>query len=293
MTKRPPIRCPPLGWVVKGESILKTACIFVTWNSEPFLADSIGRLHRFMRPEDIVVVDNGSSDNTVATLRQDYPGITLHCLSVNTGFSGGNNVGIKAAVQKGYDAVVLLNVDTILDEDFIHPCLRVLEDHPDIGVVGPVVLEANQENVIQCEGGRILAIRASFPYRKRGRRFDRREKIVDVGYVLGAAMMIRREVIERIGYLDEDYFPAYVEEADFCYRARKAGFRSAVHLGSTIRHIGEQSSGGSRKANNRIATHRFYFAMKHSGPAAFLAASVAIVARAFYWKCRAVLFERS
>lgn len=268
---------------------MKTACIFVTWNSEQYLANSIGRLHRFAGPEDIIVVDNGSSDNTVETLTQDYPDVTLIRLPVNTGFAGGNNVGMKAAVEKGYDALFLLNIDTIIDEDFIHPCLKVLKEHPDIGVVGPVVLDASRDNVIQCEGGRVHAIQANFPYRKRGRRFARKDEIVDVGYVLGAAMMIRREVIERIGYLDEDYFPAYVEEADFCYRAHLAGFRTVVYRGSAIRHIGEQSSGGHLKANNRLATHRFYFAIKHSGPAAFLAAAIAIVARAVYWKCRNAL----
>ncbi len=268
---------------------MKAAFIFVTWNSQQFLGASIGRLQTFISPEDIIVVDNGSSDATADRIARNYPQVTLDRLPVNTGFSGGNNVGMRAAMAKGYDAVFLLNVDTIIEEDFIHPCLKVLEEHADIGVVGPVVLEAGRDNVIQCEGGRVHAIRASFPYRKCGRRFTRKNEIVDVGYVLGAAMMIRREVIERIGYLDEDYFPAYVEEADFCYRARLAGFRTVVHRGSAIRHIGEQSSGGHLKANNRLATHRFYFAIKHSGPAAFLAASIAIVARVIYWKCRDAL----
>ena len=287
------VGCPRRNWVGKARFNLNTACLFVTWNSEPFLADSIGRLHKFVPPGDIIVVDNGSSDHTVETLRRDYPGITLYCLPVNCGFAGGNNLGLKAAVQRDYDAIILLNVDTIIDEDFVHPCLKVLEEHHDIGVVGPVVLEAARDNVIQCEGGRILSLQANFPYRKRGRRFERREELVDVGYVLGAAMMIRRQVIERLGYLDEDYFPAYVEEADFCYRARRLGYRSVIYLGSAIRHIGEQSSGGRRKANNRIATHRFYFALKHSGPAAFLVASLAILLRALYWKCSAALLERS
>jgi GT2 family glycosyltransferase len=270
---------------------VKTACLFVTWNSEQFLADSIGRLLQFVSPEDILVVDNGSTDNTVATLTREYPRVTLIPLPVNTGFAGGNNVGMRAAIQKGYDAVYLLNIDTIIDEDSIRPCLRVLESHPDVGIIGPVVLEANQDNVIQCEGGAIHPTRASFPYRKRGTHFQRQSGIVDVGYVLGAAMMIRRKVIESIGYLDEDYFPAYVEEADFCFRARRAGFRSVIALDTAIRHIGEQSSGGRLKANNRIATHRFYFAIKHSGPAAFFAASIAIVARAVFWKCRDALFQ--
>lgn len=271
---------------------MKTACLFVTWNSEPFLADSIGGILRFVAPEDIFVVDNGSTDNTVATLAREYPRVALIQLPVNTGFAGGNNVGMRAAIQNGYDAVYLLNIDTIIDEDSIRPCLNVLESHSDIGIVGPVVLEAYQDNVIQCEGGAIHPARASFPYRKPGATFHRQSGIVDVGYVLGAAMMIRREVIESIGYLDEDYFPAYVEEADFCFRARKAGFRSVIALDAAIRHIGEQSSGGRLKANNRIATHRFYFAIKHSGAAAFLAASIAIVSRALYWKCRDALFAR-
>ena len=270
---------------------MKTAFIFVTWNSQQFLQDSIGRLQSFASPQDILVVDNGSSDDTAGTLARDYPQVTLYRLPVNTGFSGGNNVGMRAAMAKGYDSVFLLNVDTKIEEDFIRPCLKVLENHPDIGVVGPVVLEADRDNVIQCEGGEVSSLRASFPYRRRGQRFARKDEIVDVGYVLGAAMMVRREVIERIGYLDEDYFPAYVEEADFCYRARKAGYRSVIHRGSAIRHIGEQSSGGRLKANNRLATHRFYFAIKHSGPAAFLAASIAIVARAVFWKCRDALFH--
>lgn len=269
---------------------MKTAFIFVTWNSQQFLADSIGRLQGFTSSEDIIVVDNGSNDATADTITRDYPRVTLIRLPVNTGFSGGNNVGMHTAMANGYDAVFLLNVDTIIEEDFIRPCLTVLEEHADIGVVGPVVLEAGRDNVIQCEGGRVHAIRASFPYRNGGRRFTRRDEIVDVGYVLGAAMMIRREVIERIGYLDEDYFPAYVEEADFCYRARLAGFRTVIHRGFAIRHIGEQSSGGRLKANNRLATHRFYFAIKHSGPTAFLAAAIAIVVRVIYWKCRDALY---
>ena len=268
---------------------MKTACIFVTWNSAALLADSIGRLQQFITAEDIIVVDNGSSDNTIETLRQYYPGVTLICLPVNTGFSGGNNVGMKAAMHRGYDAVFLLNVDTILDEDFITPCAQALEIHADIGVIGPVVLEAYQDNVIQCEGGRIIKLTANFPYRRSGKPFHRHDALKDVGFVLGAAMMIRRELIERIGYLDEDYFPAYVEESDFCYRAAKAGFRSVIHLGAACRHIGEQSSGGRLKHNNRVAAHRFYFAIKHSGPISFFIASFGIAARAVYWKCRDAL----
>jgi hypothetical protein len=270
---------------------LKISCIFVTWNSRDFIDDSIGRLHASMDPSEIVVVDNGSTDGTVELLKQRYPQVTVLALPVNTGFAGGNNFGIKFALAAGYDAVFLLNVDTIIDNDFITPCIQALEAHPEVGVIGPVVLEAYQDGIIQCEGGRIIPALGDFSYRNRGRKYVCADNLIDVGYVLGAAMMIRREVIERVGYFDEDYFPAYAEEADFCYRARRAGFRCVVQQQATIRHIGEQSSGGRQKAFNRISTHRFYFAIKHLGPASFTLASLLIVARVLYWKCRS--FVRS
>lgn len=272
---------------------MKLAYILVTWNSpSELIDDSIGRLHQFVSPQDIIVVDNGSTNCAVEHLKRKYPNIQVCGLPFNSGFAAANNVGIKMAMSSLYDAVCLLNVDTIIDEDFITPCVEVFKTHPDIGVVGPVVLEAHQNGVIQCEGGRIWPATTDFTYRNRGRKYERRDKITDVGYVLGAAMMIRREVIERIGCLDEDYFPAYVEEVDFCYRARNAGYRCVVHNGCAIRHIGEQSAASSQQAFNRISVHRFYFAIKHLGPCFFVLASVAIVARMLFWKCRSALFER-
>jgi GT2 family glycosyltransferase len=272
---------------------MKVACIFLSWNNPEELVDnSIGKLLRFVAPESVIVVDNGSTNHIDTFIGQKYPGIALYRLPINTGFSAGNNVGMKAAMESGFDAVCLLNVDTIIDEDFIGPCAEVLQTHADIGVVGPVVLEAYQDRVVQCEGGRILKHTANFPYRKVGARFERRDELVDVGYVLGAAMMIRGDVIRKIGYLEEDYAPLYLDDPDFCCRAKKAGYRSVIHRGTAIRHIGAQSSGGAQKAFGRISTNRFQFAIKHFGPGSFLVASFAIVARVFYWKCRWLLFKR-
>lgn len=272
---------------------MKTACLFVTWNSEALIDDSIGRLHRFVAPQDIIVVDNGSRDHTVEWLEQRYPGITLHKLPINTGFAGGNNYGLRAAMQSGYDAVFLLNVDTIIDEDCIAPCVAQLAADPLIGIIGPTVLEAQPPGIIQCEGGKILPLTLNFEYHGIGREFDRRDELREVDYVLGAAMLIRRQVIEVIGYLDEDYYPAYVEEADFCYRASRAGFRSMIHRGSAIRHIGAQSSGGNYRAFNRLSRQRYYFGIKHLGPWAFLVGAFAVTARVFYWKCRAKYFRHT
>jgi GT2 family glycosyltransferase len=272
---------------------MKVACIFLCWNNpEKQVNDSIGRLLQFVSPQSIIVVDNGSTNHIDTYIEQKYPDVALYRLPINTGFSAGNNVGIKTALERGFDAVCLLNVDTIIDEDFIGPCAQVLQAHADIGVIGPVVLEAYQDRVVQCEGGRVLARRANFPYRKVGAHFKRSDELVDVGYVLGAAMMIRSDVIRKIGYLEEDYAPLYLDDGDYCYRTRKAGYRSVIHGGLAIRHIGAQSSGGEQKAFRRLSTNRFQFAIKYLGPGSFLVASIAIVARVMYWKCRAALIKR-
>lgn len=270
---------------------MKVMCIFVSWNSERFIEDSVGRLHRFLGPHRILLVDNGSIDGTVAIVRERYPDVIVHELPVNTGFAGGNNYGIRAAVRDGYEAVFLLNVDTIIEEDIIAPCVKILEAHPEVGVVGPVVLEAFGKDVIQCQGARLRPVTLNFDYLNRGGRYVRSSGITDVGYVLGAAMMIRTSVFDKLGGFDEDYFPAYVEEADFCYRARTEGYRCVISLGSTVRHIGEQSS-RRLKAFQRISTHRFYFAVQHSKPLPFLVGSALVVARVFYWKCRAALIKQ-
>jgi GT2 family glycosyltransferase len=227
-------------------------------------------------------------------LEENFPDIRLLKLPVNSGFAGGNNYGLRHALNAGYEAFFLLNVDTIIDEDFIRPCERILQAHQDVGIVGPTVLEATETgfDIVQCEGGRIRPLTLNFDYRRRGQLFVRRDLMVDVGYVLGAAMLIRREVILKIGYLDEDYYPAYLEEADLCYRARRQGMRSVIHCGSAIRHIGEQSSGGRQKSFDRVSVRRFYFGIKHLGPFTFLLASSLVALRVFYWKCRTALSPR-
>jgi len=263
-----------------------TACLVVTWNSSTFLENSIGRLQAFAAPADIWVVDNGSSDGTPDRIRTSYPGVNLISLPVNTGFAGGNNCGMKAILAAGYRNIFLLNADTIVDEDILTRCNSILADNPNVGIAGPTILEAEPPGIIQSEGGRIRAWTLNFEYFRRGEVFHRRDEIVDVGYVLGAGMMIRRGVIAEIGYFDEDYYPAYVEEADLCHRARKAGWRCVVDRGSALRHIGEQSSGGALKAFDRLSVRRFYFGIKHLGPFTFALAAALVVARVFFWKCR-------
>jgi len=261
---------------------MKIAVIIVTWNSIKFLDNSIGKIAKYS--SDIYVIDNGSRDGTPEYIKKNYPNVNLIELPVNVGFSIANNYGIKIAFNNGFDGVFLINVDTIIDEDIINPLEQILENDKDIGIIGPVVVEADAPDIIQSNGGKFHLWCLSFPYSDRGKIFERRNGILLVDYVLGAAMLIRRELYELIGGFDEDYFPAYVEEVDLCFRAHQKGFKCAIHQGVRIRHIGKQSSGGRDKEFQRMMRNHFLFAIKHLGALRFFFSSFIISLRVLYYK---------
>lgn len=257
---------------------MKIGVIIVTWNSRKFIDDCIGALLRY-EPVSVYVVDNGSIDGSADYVSQAYPSVNLFRLPINAGFASGNNYGIRQALKDGCNTVLLLNVDTLIDEAFITPCVKILDEHPSIGIVGPTIVEALEPNVIQFGGGKFNFWGLRFPVIDKGKTFVRSDRIKEVDYVLGAAMFIRREVIDQTNGLDEEYFPAYVEEADLCYRARSCGFRSVMYQGVRVRHVGMQSSGGFQNAFRRMMAHRFLFGLKHLNFIKFMIAAQVLVGR--------------
>jgi len=146
----------------------------------------------------------------------------------NLGFAGGVNVGIKDALKNGAEAVLLLNQDTLVKKDFLGP---LLENQAEI--VSPVIKFKREGKWVYDFGGRInwwlgRATHAEFSNYQIA-------KLPIIDYLSGCAMLIRRPVFEKIGLLDERYF-LYFEDADFCLRAKKAGFRIAVEPRSVILH---------------------------------------------------------
>lgn len=262
---------------------MKVGVVVLSWNSRNYIDECLRGLLEY-ESCNIYVVDNGSVDGSAEYISQTYPNINLILSPVNLGFAVGNNLGIERALKDGCDAVFLLNNDTIIDERFIEPCTKILEENPTIGIVGPVVVEGNKPDVIQCLGGKISLWNLGFPYIGRGRKYKRREYFERVDYVLGAAMLIRRGVIEKTGGFDLEFNPAYVEEADLCYRARLLGYESVVSHASRVRHIGDMSSGGSDNSFRRFTSNRFLFGLKHLDFFRFLLVGQIIVWKVFFKK---------
>ena len=227
--------------------------IIVSWNVADLLAnclDSILSSPISVEETQIIVVDSNSSDQTVPMLRERYPQVKLLAQNENVGFTGGNNIGLAEAKGR---YLLLLNPDTKVLGNAIPRMMEYLDQNPDVGIVGPHTL--NEDGSTQSTRRRFPTFWIGLfestwlqPYAPKSlldyyyvTNDVPADATLDVDWVQGSAMMVRREVYEQIGGLDDGYF-MYSEELDWCKRAKQAGWR-VVFLGDAkIIHYGGKSS---------------------------------------------------
>jgi GT2 family glycosyltransferase len=175
---------------------------------------------------DVIVVDNGSSDDSFPRLQKEFPETTVVRSQENLGFSGGNNLGIQQALDNGADYVLLLNNDTLVDPNFLTCLVQVGETDPRIGILGSKIFYHSEPQRIWYAGGYVkygigACLHFGLDQLDREGKFSRVE---DTEFITGCAMMIKSSLLREIGLLDEKLF-IYWEDADFCMRARNAGNR--------------------------------------------------------------------
>ena len=176
----------------------------------------------------IIVLDNASSDGSPEAIRSDYPDVQLIGLTQNLGYAGNNNVGIKAAQAQGADWVFVLNEDTTLAPNCIADLVTAGERDPKIGIVGPLVYHHNEPELIQSAGGQ-MDRHLNIWHRGQNQKDTGQFATTDtMEWISGCAILLRRQVIEQVGMLDERFF-YYWEETEWCLRARKVGWR-IVHV---------------------------------------------------------------
>lgn len=184
---------------------------------------------------EIIVVDNGSKDDPTPIWRQTYPNVHFIRSEVNTGFAGGNNIGIRAA--KG-DYLFLINNDTEVTPSLIGLLVDLMEQRPEIGMASPKIRYFESPQLIQYAGytkvnyftGRNACIGQFEPDEGQ---YD--HQIHPTAYAHGAAMMVRRDAIDKAGLMREGYF-LYYEELDWSERIRRAGYEIYVCLPAVIFH---------------------------------------------------------
>ncbi len=243
----------PAGFV--AVTALPVHVIIVNWNA---IEETVRCLQSLSQteppPQQIHVVDNGSEHDEAARLAESFPNVRVHALASNTGFAGGSNVGIRHALAEGAKFVFLLNNDARVDRDTIRALVDAASRHPSAGLIGPRIWRDRARDVLWACGVRMgfgpnLGQLRGFNQLGQGRYLN--DERVDS--LTGCGLLVRREVFEAIGVLDESYF-VYVEDADFAARAREAGFDCLYVSTAHLEHPGGYSTGGGYAAGRKYLT---------------------------------------
>ena len=216
----------------------------------------------------ILFVDNGSSDGTADMLEDKFPEVELIKSPENLGFIRANNLAYRGA-QGRY--VLMLNSDAFVGPETLQTFVDFMEGHPQVGICGPKVLNQDGSFQKQCRRGEPRPM-AMFSYYFRlsslfpkNRMFggylleyEDEDKTLEVDALSGSCMLIRREVVDQIGYLDEQFY-AYQEDTDYCTRARQVGWKVYYYPEAQVIHYGGR--GGTRVEPYRsiVEWHRSYW----------------------------------
>lgn len=236
------------------------AIIIVNWNGKEILRDCLKSLRRTDYPNyKVIVVDNGSTDGSASMVEKEFPEVDLICNEQNLGFVKANNIGMRHALKHNSAYVLLLNNDTIITQkDWLKRMVEVARANPEVGIVGLKLLfpDGRTQRII---------LRTYIPYdprelilgvkkedctqplgfrgsgNSRGFWVSEYNEVYEVELVSAACMLIKREVISKIGLLDEVFHPHFGEEFDYCLRAKKAGFKVMFTGRSSVVHIASSS----------------------------------------------------
>ncbi len=248
---------------------MDVSVVIVNYNVRDFLKNALLSLRRSLEglQAEIFVVDNASDDGSVEMMRANFPDVHLIANTVNSGFAAANN---QALVQSTGRYLLLLNPDTLIQEDTVRTLIRFFEQHPDAGMAGCKIL--NPDGTLQ------LACRRSFPtpwvaftkvsglsalvpksklFGKYNLTYLDPDSTYEVDAISGSFMMLRRSVYEAIGGLDESFF-MYGEDLDWCYRVQKSGWKLYYVPDTKIIHY----KGESTKRSSIDEVKVFYNAMR-------------------------------
>jgi GT2 family glycosyltransferase len=205
----------------------KIALIVLNWNGKKNTLACLESLTQLTYSNfNVIVVDNGSTDASPAAIKTQFPQFLLIENGENFGFAEGNNIGMRKAMEYGADMFFLLNNDTVVAVDILDYFVEMFDGHPEIGILGAKICLFGHKQTLDHLGG--IWNRRTGTFEFIGKHSNESElqwhRPQELDYVCGAGLIVRRKVIETIGYLDARFFLIW-EESDYCFRARRAGFK--------------------------------------------------------------------
>ena len=234
---------------------MTTAVVILNWNGKKMLDRFLPSVTAHTQGDaEVIIADNGSTDDSLDFVRAQYPGLRIIELDKNYGFAGGYN---RALQQVKADYYVLLNDDVEVTPGWIEPVVAQMQQHPDTAICQPKLLMYDQRDTFEYAGGAGGFLdKYGYPF-CRGRMFTSLEQDNgqyntpgEIFWASGAAMFVRADVWHQLGGLDDDFF-AHMEEIDFCWRAKNAGYRVEYCPQSTVFHVG----GGTLPKSNPRKTY--------------------------------------
>ena len=214
----------------------RVAVVILNWNGWKDTISCLESLGRLDYPDFyLVVVDNASSDDSVAQIRRAVPDIELLQTGANLGFGGGCNAGMRFALDKGADYIWLVNSDAVADPGALSALVKVADENPALGSVGSLLYEADQPDKVQLWGGARVNLWTG----------QSRHQLVSASldFISGASLLLRRSALEEVGLFDQKTFFMYWEDTDIHFRLRKAGWQLAVSDDSRLWHKQSASLG--------------------------------------------------
>jgi len=235
----------------------KTAVVILNYNGAHFLRKFLPGVIKNSHDHEIVVADNGSTDESATIVKELFPTVRYLQFDKNYGFCGGYN---RALAQIDSDYYILLNSDVEVTENWIEPIIKLFQHYPDVAAIQPKMLAYDDRHRFEyagAAGGWIDAL--GYPF-CRGRIFSDMEQdtgqyndTTEVFWASGACLFIRAELYHRFGGLDNDFF-AHMEEIDLCWRMKHAGYKILYTDRSVIYHVG---GGTLNKTNPRKTYYNF------------------------------------
>lgn len=224
--------------------------VVVSWNLRDDTLECLDSLAQVDYPNlRVVLVDNGSTDGTVAAVAARHSDVIVIVSDINLGYAKGCNLGIRRALADGADYVFLLNNDTIVDPAAVTEMVTVMA--PEVGIVAPKIYYADDPQRIWSLGG----MRHPLTYEKADDPIGaldegQWEEVAERDYFTGCALLLSRRLLETVGLYDE-WFISYYEDSDLAFRAREAGFKLLLAPQAKIWHKVARTSGGSGSPGER------------------------------------------
>ena len=243
---------------------LSIAVILVNWKKYNLTSKCIDSLNKSnYKNFKIILVDNEYSEKSLIDLRNKHKELIVFKEKNNLGFAGGNNIGIRYALENDYDYIMLLNNDTEVTENFILPLVERIEKDHSLGAVQPLILNFSNKSIIWNAGGKLNKFLGLTSTRLNNNKLNSSIVFNDfTDWISGCGILIKSEIVKKIGLLDEKFF-TYYEDVDWSLRMKNLGYDLGFVKESIIYHHGSSSSKNKKTKEGVISSKIHYFNIRN------------------------------